>query len=219
MTDIDKRYRALLLRRTDGTPAAITAEDARLSVKAGTARYFTEDEVRAAARRQLNAMTDPKWSQPPADLAASGDYYKPQMPWHGCTIAIENPAGTVRQGVDETGRAWRTEFKYAYGEILGTEGADGDPVDVFIGPYADAREVYIVRQMKRKKWDQYDEDKVMIDFPSVDAARAAYCEHYDDARFFGGIVTMPLDEFLLKVKQKKNRGQMLKALLLFRFQS
>lgn len=183
------------------------------------AKALPQGQLLAAANRAtaaVDAIADPNWSQPPPDLAANGAYYKPTMPWHGLTINIENPVGTVREGVDDqTGRAWRTEFTYAYGEIVGTLGVDGDPVDVFIGPYADAREVYVVRQMKRKRWHLYDEDKVMIDFPSIEAARAAYLAHYDDARFFGGIEAMPLDQFLVEVQATANKPVKLSPLLLF----
>jgi hypothetical protein len=165
----------------------------------------------------LATTTDPSWEQPTPAQAEAGNYYKPRMTWHGLQVNIENPVGTVREGVDDqTGKPWRTEFRYAYGEVAGTEGADGDPVDVFIGPYADAREVYIVRQMKRKKWDQYDEDKVMIDFPSIEAARDAYLGHYDDPRFFGGIVAMPVDEFVRKVRASRDNPGMIKALFFVR---
>lgn len=163
----------------------------------------------------LAAITDPAWSAPPPELAQSGEYYKPRMDWHGLQVNIENPAGTVREGVDETGRAWRTTFRYAYGEVADSEGADGDPVDVFVGPYADASHVYIVRQMRRKQWELYDEDKVMIDFPSLEAARDAYLGHYDDPRFFGGIVAMPVPEFAEKVRLSRDQPGMIKALVLF----
>lgn len=198
MSDIERRYAALLFRRTGGSPAAMQAEDARL-----------------AARAALVATTDDSWSQPPPELAKTGGYYKPAMAWQGLEVVIENPVGTVREGVDEGGRPWRTEFHYAYGEIPNTTGMDGDPVDVFVGPDATAREVYIVRQMKRKQWDQYDEDKVMIDFPTLEAARAAYLGHYDDPRFFGGIVAMPVDEFVRKVKATKDQPAMIKSIIVF----
>jgi hypothetical protein len=144
--------------------------------------------------------------------AASGKYPKERMQWQGLTIAIEHPEGTVREGVDETGKPWRTVFRYAYGEILGTLGMDGDPVDVFIGSYPDAPMVYVVQQMKRKQWDTPDEQKCMINFASEDEARAAYLGHYDDARFFGGITAMPVDEFVSKVRATRDAPAMIKAL-------
>lgn len=238
MSDIDQRYLGLLFRRTGGDPAAMAAEDAQLAQRVEAARHVTMERhghvtplpsgirarcggparcsvcQREQAQLALATITDENWSQPPAELAATGGYYKPKLTWHGMQLNIENPAGTVRQGEDEQGVPWRTEFRYAYGEVAGTQGADGDPIDVFIGPYADADEVYIVRQMRRKQWDQYDEDKVMIDFPSIEAAQDAYLEHYDDPRFFGGIVAMPLAEFLEKVTRTKNQPGMLKSIKL-----
>ena len=149
--------------------------------------------------------------RPTPAQAKSGKYRKPTFDWHGLTIAIEQPEGTVREGVDETGRAWRTVFRYAYGEIRRTTGMDGDPVDVFIGQYPDAQHVYIVQQMRRKDWDNPDEQKVMINFASEDEARAAYLGHYDDPRFFGGITTMPVDEFVEKVRATKKAPAMIKS--------
>ena len=155
---------------------------------------------------------------PTPEQAMAGDYPKLRREWRGLPIAIEHPEGTVREGIDETGKPWRTVFRYAYGEILGTLGMDGDPVDVFIGSYADAPEVYIVQQMKRKQWDVADEQKVMIDFASVDEARQAYLEHYDDPRFFGGITAMPVDEFIAKVRATATNGKpaMIKSILFFK---
>ncbi len=158
----------------------------------------------------------PGYTEPTAAQKASSKYPKPHRDWHGLTIAIENPAGTVREGVDETGRAWRTVFKYDYGEVIGSEGADGDPVDVYMGLTPDAPEVYIVRQMKRKNWDVYDEDKCYLGFDSIESAKAAYLAHYDDPRFFGGIVAMPRDEFIAKVRATAKAPGMLKAIVFLR---
>jgi hypothetical protein len=132
----------------------------------------------------------------------------------GFNLVIENPAGTIREGVDETGKPWRTEFAHAYGEITGSLGVDGDPVDVYVGPDESAPEVYIVRQMKRKDWDVFDEDKIFLGFGSMEEAKQAYLNHYDDPRFFGGIIAMPIEEFRVKVRATKNDPQMIKALLI-----
>lgn len=194
--DIGARYQRMLARRTGGDPAAMAAEDERLA---------------ALAQRQVQGYTPPTAAQ-----AAASDYHKPHLSWHGLTIAIENPAGTVREGVDETGKPWRTVFKHAYGEVIGSEGMDGDPVDVFMGLNDDAPEVYIVRQMKRKQWDTPDEDKCFLGFRSMDEAKAAYLAHYDDPRFFGSIIAMPRDEFIKKVRATANAPGMLKAIVFLR---
>lgn len=168
--------------------------------------------------RDLGAIRirDDGYKQPTPAQAATGNYKKQRIKWNGLDIAIENPVGTIREGVDETGKAWRTEFKYAYGEVCRTEGADGDPVDVYMGPDDGASEVYVIRQMKRKKWDQFDEDKCFLGFSSMEAAKTAYLEHYDDPRFFGSIIAIPLAEFITKVKATAKQPGMLKSVLFLR---
>ncbi|WP_288077353.1 hypothetical protein [Pseudomonas sp.] len=185
--DYKARYQAQLARKTDGTPEAMAELDKKVS----------------AAVEVLSSVG--------GSVQAEGDTTK--LKFAGFNLVIENPAGTIREGVDETGKAWRTEFAHAYGEITGSLGVDGDPVDVYVGPDEGAREVYIVRQMKRKKWDQFDEDKCFIGFASMEEAKQAYLNHYDDPRFFGGIIAMPIEEFRTKVYATKNNPQMLKALL------
>lgn len=170
-----------------------------------------------ALRDQVQSMmrTD-GWKMPTPAQAKSGKYRKLPIKWNGLDIEIENPVGTVREGVDETGKAWRTEFKHAYGEILRTEGMDGDPVDVFMGLNESAPEVYVVRQMKRKKWDEPDEDKCFLGFDSMEQAKAAYLDHYDDPRFYGGIIAMPLAEFIKKVRATREHPGMIKSVLFLR---
>lgn len=148
----------------------------------------------------------------PAQLEA-GNYRKKKIRFQGLLISIENPKGSARSGVDPDGHPWRIEMKYDYGYIRGTLGVDGDHVDCYIGPDATAENAYIVHQRKAGKWDQYDEDKVMLGFPSEAGARDAYLAHYDDPRFLGPITVMPMDEFKAKVMTTLGRPRMLKAVL------
>lgn len=188
MTDIDKRYRALLVRRTGGDPAAMAREDAAITARAAAA-----------------------WRPPTPAQAEAGNYKKPRVRWQGLEIAIENPAGSVREG-----KGWRTKMKYDYGYVCRSEAVDGDEVDVYLGPELDtAPTVYVVHQRKYGDWKRYDEDKCMLGFPSEAAARAAYLEHYDDPRFLGPITAMPIAEFVEKVKATRERPAMIKALVLF----
>lgn len=48
-------------------------------------------------------------------------------------IAIENPVGSIRSGVDENGfQPWQTQMSAHYGYFEDTLGADGDELDVFV---------------------------------------------------------------------------------------
>lgn len=139
----------------------------------------------------------------------TGDYPKRLLAWNGLTLAVENEAGSVRAGSDGSGRAWERRMVYPYGEVVGSLGADGDPVDVFIGPDEAAPFVYVVHQRRHGDWDAYDEDKCMLGFASEDEAVQAFLRHYDDPRHLGPVTAMPVADFVLKVSA--SQGEMLKA--------
>ena len=110
----------------------------------------------------------------------------------GIPIAVENRRGSVREGVGKDGKPWRTVMKHPYGYIKGTKGADGEEVDVFVGPMKDAHHAYVVHQRK-EDGKTYDEDKVMLGFKSEDHARQGYLKHYDNPKFLGPIKTVPVE--------------------------
>lgn len=144
--------------------------------------------------------------EPSADEASSGEYRKPRRTWRGLTIAIETPAGTVRRGRNRHGVTWEHRLVYDYGEILGTKGMDGDPVDIFLGPHIDeAPCVYVVHQRRVNDWKEYDEDKCMAGFMSEDEAKAAFLACYSDPRFLGPVTTIPVDDFVAAVRETKDR--------------
>jgi hypothetical protein len=109
-------------------------------------------------------------------------------------IFVENPAGSVRRWRDQQGNEGETRMLYAYGEILGTEGADGDPIDVFLGPDHRAKMVYVVHQQD-PEGGRYDEDKCMLGFSSEQAAISAYRAHYNKPGFDVACTPMEMDHF------------------------
>lgn len=136
--------------------------------------------------------------------------------WRGLELAIENPVGSVRSGKKPDGTVWHTKMTHAYGEISGTNGVDGDPVDIFIGPELDtAPMVYVVHQRKVDDWDKYDEDKAMLGWPDEASTKTAFLANYDDPRFLGPITAMPVAEFVEKVKATRDKPAMIKTLILF----
>lgn len=112
--------------------------------------------------------------------------------FQGIPIAIENREGSVRKGVDKDGKPWRTVMKHSYGYVKGTKGADGDEVDVFIGPHDRAPEAFVVHQHK-STGRGYDEDKVLLGFPSREKAIKGYLAHYNSSKFLGPVKTVPMD--------------------------
>jgi len=113
----------------------------------------------------------------------------------GFWIVIENPVGSVRNWRQPDGSTGTTVMLHPYGYIDGAIGADGEEVDVYLGPDESAPWVYIVHQQKAPAFDTYDEDKVMLGFASADDAKNAYLGQYSDPRFFGGMTMMSVDNF------------------------
>lgn len=153
--------------------------------------------------------------EPDQKQADASRYNKPKVKWRGLTIAIENPAGSVRRGTNRHGDTWEIRMKFDYGEIMRTEGVDGDPVDVIVGPNPDAPMVYVVHQRKFGDWKNYDEDKCCIGFDSEEDAKAGFLSNYNDPRFLGPITAMPIDKFVAKVRATKNKPAMIKSMVLF----
>lgn len=114
--------------------------------------------------------------------------------FQGLAIAIENQVGSSRKWTDADGNEGETVMRYAYGYIEGTNGADEDEVDVFLGPDPNSQFAYIVHQQNPSN-GMYDEDKVMLGFSSQAAAKFAYLEHYDKPEFFVSISPMGMDQF------------------------
>ncbi len=122
--------------------------------------------------------------------------------FQGLAISIENERGSYRQGIDDHGKPWRTFMHIAYGRIQKTEGVDGDPVDVYIGPVHDSKDVFVIHQ-NDPVTGRYDEDKTMIGFNNSIEAKMSYLRQYDRPGFFGSMDRYNMDEFKSLLKNRK----------------
>jgi hypothetical protein len=120
----------------------------------------------------------------------------------GIPVAVENRKGSVRSGVDKDGKPWRTVMKAPYGYLKGTEGADGEEVDAYVGPKKDATHAFVVHQHK-STGKGYDEDKVILGVPDEQAAKKLYLRHYDDPKFLGPISRVPIERLKELIASKK----------------
>ena len=72
-----------------------------------------------------------------------------RMKIQGMDISIETDKGEYRHWYDPHNKTdGKTLMKYPYGYIRRTEGADGEHIDVYVGPNHDEEKVYIVHQNK-----------------------------------------------------------------------
>ena len=98
------------------------------------------------------------------------------------------------------------------GEIRGTEGVDGDKLDVYVGENHDSPVVVVIHQ--HNPWDgKYDEDKCMIGFDSVEEAIGAYKKQYDRPGFYreDEHTAIPIGAFWRWVQNTRNKGKKVTA--------
>lgn len=145
---------------------------------------------------QLEAAISPAF----ALFKAAGRKLHGRTKFRGLEISIENREGSHRHWYDPHAKKHgKTKMLYPYGYVRRTLGMDGDHVDVFVGPNEQAAHVYVVLTRKAPDFKVTDEEKCMLGFDSLDAAKAAFHAHYDDPRFCEKITEMPFDDFKKKV--------------------
>lgn len=132
--------------------------------------------------------------------AAAGNYLKGKVNLHGLQISIENPEGSVRRGVDESGKPWESTLTAHYGYIRGTEDNTGEHVDTFIAKHPKSEKAYVVDQLT-PNGRQFDEPKVVLGALTEKEARATYLGNYPkDWKGLGAITKMTIPEFKRWVK-------------------
>lgn len=130
--------------------------------------------------------------------------------FQGIKIDVENAKGSTRSGEGPEG-PWTTYMFAHYGEIRGTEGTDGDKLDVYVGDNHDSSLVVVIHQ--HNPWDgQFDEDKVVIGCESVEESIGLYKKQYDRPGFFKEkeYTAMPIGAFWRWVQDEKNHGKKVK---------
>jgi hypothetical protein len=137
-------------------------------------------------------MTEPTEKQ-----IKAGNYPKGHVYAHGMRISIETPADEFRSGTDKEGNEWSNRMQYDYGYIRGTEGNDGDHLDVFLGPdYKDHQFPVHVIDQHDPDTGKFDEHKVMMGFPDKKSALDAYHAHYpEDWKGAKAITPLHVDDF------------------------
>ncbi len=150
-----------------------------------------DSAAHTAATSPLNDLPEPTEAQKKA-----GNYKKGHINIQGLDISIENPRGSVRRGTNKAGKPWATTMRAHYGYIRReAEGADGDPVDVFVGARPESNQVFVVDQVDPETGG-FDEHKVMIGYPDAKAAKRGYLANYQQGwKGFGRMTPMSMDQF------------------------
>ena len=137
----------------------------------------------------------------------AGNYRKEHLSFHGLPVSIETPKGAAREGKSANGKTWRCTMPADYGYIKRTEGADGDHLDVFVGPDRGSRMAFLINQNDHRT-SKFDEHKAILGTTSERQAVALYCAAFSDgcgAKRIGSIEPMSLDAFKHWLKQGKTK--------------
>ena len=204
---ISDLYPRNVLKDTEGDIYVIDADFKRniLTPKENNPAQFTSPQLESEenvldyanrvseAKRLFDAEQEVDTNPTEAQKSA-GNYKKGHIKIDGYDITIENPKGSERSGVDTNGQPWSVTMNNSYGYIRGTEGVDGDHIDVFLSDNPADGKVYVIDQMNEDGF--FDEHKVMYDFPSAETARAAYLANYSPGwKGLGAISEVSQDEF------------------------
>ncbi len=119
-------------------------------------------------------------TEPTEAQKEAGNYKKGHVQVGTFDITIEQPEGSIRRGTDANGKQWESKMHNTYGYFRGTEGVDGDHIDVFLSNDIDGwngRKVFVVDQYNPD--GTFDEHKVMLGFNDADEAKGDYLANYE----------------------------------------
>ena len=164
---------------TDGhyTGSYFEFDNKRFGDIAEIVNYIDNGRTLTSKIAKAEAETD---TEPTEAQKEAGNYKKGHVKIDGFDVTIEIPKGSVRSGKDADGTPWSVTMNNTYGYIRGTEGVDGDHIDVFLTNDIDGwngRRVYIVDQYNED--GTFDEHKVMLGFNDEAEAQDAYLSNYE----------------------------------------
>lgn len=177
------------------TAPAGNSSESKDSDKSAVAQTIDEKIAKAEEETDVNPTEGQK---------EAGNYKKGHVCIDGYDITIEQPKGSVRRGTDADGKQWEQTMNNTYGYIRGTEGVDGDHIDIFLSDNPTEGNVYVVDQVNPD--GSFDEHKVMYGFNSAEDARAAYLSNYEEGwQGLGTITEVSKDEFKKWVNSSKRK--------------
>jgi hypothetical protein len=155
----------------------------KTSISGGAAKYIPTSSAANVVNTQNNLDQHKEGGkvtgEPSEAQIAAGNYKKDHITIHGLNISIENPKGSIRRGVDKTGKKWQCRLPTAYGYIRGTKGADDEHIDCYIGPRPQSQKIWVIDQCEPET-KKFDECKAFIGFVGKGHVLAAYRKAFSD---------------------------------------
>ena len=137
-------------------------------------------------------------AEPTPAQAEAGNYRKGHVDFQGLPVTIETPKGGTRRGVKDGKVQWEVpDMPAHYGYVKGTQGRDGDHVDVFIGDNPQSDRVFVIDQVDAQT-GAFDEHKAILGTDSREEAGNLYSRAFSDGAGpdrIGNITEMSVEEF------------------------
>ncbi len=173
--------------QTEQRPADVSVATSR-EVSQGTSLAGKVSESPETKQEKAEKSISAKVKEASADVNTepteaqkeAGNYKKGHVQVGTFDITIEQPEGSIRRGTDADGKQWESKMHNTYGYFRGTEGVDGDHIDVFLSNDIDGwngRKVFVVDQYNPD--GTFDEHKVMLGFNDADEAKGDYLANYE----------------------------------------
>ena len=155
------------------------AADQQSSDKENT-KKVADSEGENTLKAKIEAASADVNTEPTEAQKEAGNYKKGHVQVGTFDITIEQPEDSIRRGTDANGKKWEIKMHNTYGYFRGTEGVDGDHIDVFLSNDIDGwngRKVFVVDQYNPD--GTFDEHKVMLGFNDMDEAKSDYLANYE----------------------------------------
>lgn len=164
---------------TSADKGTTLAADQQSSDKENT-KKVADSEGENTLKAKIEAASADVNTDPTEAQKEAGNYKKGHVQVGAFDITIEQPEGSIRRGTDADGKKWESKMHNTYGYFRGTEGVDGDHIDVFLSNDIDGwngRKVFVVDQYNPD--GTFDEHKVMLGFNDMDEAKSDYLANYE----------------------------------------
>jgi hypothetical protein len=128
-------------------------------------------------RRVSRAATETDTAPTDAQREA-GNYKAGTVHFHGLTVKIEYPKGSVRSGTGPDGKKWSRTVRNHYGRLKRTVGADGEPIDVWVGDHPGSQIAFRISFLTAD--GDHDEEKLVLGVRNGKEARDIIRDNYPE---------------------------------------
>ncbi|KKL74389.1 hypothetical protein LCGC14_2065370, partial [marine sediment metagenome] len=141
----------------------------------------------------------------------ANDPVKETIDIHGLPVALEWRLGETRKYYNHDPLKPRSKgtvdydqkMKADYGYIKGVIDADGEELDVYVGPNRESTKVFVLEKMRRTD-NSFDENKVMLGYDTMAEAKKSYLQH-QGLDEMGKVTEMTVEAFKAKFVKCKNK--------------